>query len=72
MTGKKILALRTKLGWTQRELADYLGIDRSSLTRIEQGARPLPRACLRTIEALRLEAATDLDRAKRADSESHP
>jgi DNA-binding XRE family transcriptional regulator len=30
--------IRSKLGWTQAEMAEYLGINRSNVSRIENGA----------------------------------
>ncbi|WP_368046090.1 helix-turn-helix domain-containing protein [Rhizobium sp. CBN3] len=35
-----IRSLREKLGWTQDRLADYLGVDRSSVSRMENGQSP--------------------------------
>jgi transcriptional regulator with XRE-family HTH domain len=32
-----IRALRKRRGWTQEQLAEYLGLDRSSVSRIENG-----------------------------------
>jgi transcriptional regulator with XRE-family HTH domain len=32
--------LRARLDWTQDELADYLGLDRSSVSRMENGQKP--------------------------------
>ena len=37
--GKRLRALRTKRGWTQAEMADVLGLDRSYLAEIEAGKR---------------------------------
>lgn len=33
-----VKALRTSRGWTQDQMATYLGLDRSSVSRIENGA----------------------------------
>lgn len=35
-----IKALREKLGWTQEQMAEYLGLDRSSVSRMESGQEP--------------------------------
>lgn len=33
-----IKAIRTSLGWTQGRMAEYLGLDRSTVSRLENGA----------------------------------
>jgi len=35
-----VRSLREKLGWTQDQLAEYLGLDRSSVSRMESGREP--------------------------------
>ena len=35
--GKAILELRTENNWSQEELADYAGLERASILRIENG-----------------------------------
>jgi transcriptional regulator with XRE-family HTH domain len=35
-----IKALRDRLGWTQEQMAEYLGLDRSSVSRMEGGQTP--------------------------------
>jgi putative transcriptional regulator len=44
-----LLAFRERLGWSQARLADELGIDRSTVSRIETGqqqpSRPVSRLC---------------------------
>ena len=35
-----IKALRDRLGWTQEKLAEFLGLDRSSVSRLENGQEP--------------------------------
>jgi transcriptional regulator with XRE-family HTH domain len=35
-----IRALREALGWNQQQLAEYLGLDRSSVSRMEKGQDP--------------------------------
>ncbi|WP_350223804.1 helix-turn-helix transcriptional regulator [Rhizobium sp. CNPSo 4039] len=37
MTKLDIRTLRVRLAWTQDQLADYLGVDRSSVSRMENG-----------------------------------
>lgn len=39
MLGKNIESARLKAGFTQQELADLVGLDRSSISRIETGTR---------------------------------
>jgi transcriptional regulator with XRE-family HTH domain len=35
-----IKALREQLGWDQTQMAEYLGLDRSSVSRMENGQEP--------------------------------
>jgi transcriptional regulator with XRE-family HTH domain len=37
--GQRLRSLRKKKGWTQVELADYLGLDRGYVSNIERGQR---------------------------------
>jgi transcriptional regulator with XRE-family HTH domain len=37
--GQRLRALRVRKGWTQVELADYLGLDRGYISNIERGQR---------------------------------
>jgi transcriptional regulator with XRE-family HTH domain len=37
--GQRLRSLRKKKGWTQVELAEYLGLDRGYLSNIERGQR---------------------------------
>lgn len=39
-TPAKIRALRSSLGWNQKAMADYLGVDRSTVSRIESDQEP--------------------------------
>lgn len=46
-----IRALRARLGWTQDQMAEYLGLDRSSVSRMESG-QPIKGPTLRLLQAL--------------------
>ena len=35
-----VRALRERLGWTQSQMAEHLGLDRSSVSRLETGQHP--------------------------------
>lgn len=50
-----IRSLREKLGWTQDRLADYLGVDRSSVSRMENG-RPARGPVVKLLETLERDA----------------
>ena len=39
-TDLNIKLLRERLGWNQQQMAEYLGLDRSSVSRIERGQNP--------------------------------
>ena len=47
--GRRLRALRIKRGWTQLELAERLGIDRSYISDMERGKKNV---CLPTLEIL--------------------
>ncbi len=47
--GSRIRILRRKRGWTQVEMADALGIDRSYLSEIETGKKDPSLTILKTI-----------------------
>ena len=42
MMSKNIRALRKKLGYTQEQIAEYLGISTAAVTQYETGARVVP------------------------------
>jgi transcriptional regulator with XRE-family HTH domain len=65
---ENIKALRQELGWTQHRLAAYLGIDRSSLARMEAGTRALPRPCERPFKQLERRAAINAAARKRREA----
>ena len=47
MTPAELRDLRLKIGWTQAELADALGLtSRASVSRMESGSRPIMGAVL--------------------------
>lgn len=47
--GEKLRRLRKRRGWTQAEMADVIGLDRSYLAEIEEGKRNV---CLLNIKAI--------------------
>lgn len=47
--GERLRSLRKKRGWTQAEMADVLGLDRSYLAEIEEGKRNV---CLMNLEVI--------------------
>jgi transcriptional regulator with XRE-family HTH domain len=44
MTGSELKSKRSDLGWSQVKMADYLGINRSTLWRWEEGVVPVPKS----------------------------
>ncbi|MDN3657242.1 helix-turn-helix transcriptional regulator [Ferruginibacter paludis] len=60
--------LRFKLGLTQVQLAQYLGVTRSQVAMYEKGMRELPTAALLKMAEIELE----LHRAKAAGFDGHP
>lgn len=63
--GIDVRALRATKGWTQDQMAEYLGIDRSSVSRIENGAE-VSGPVLRLLVLLKTEA----DHSETAPSEA--
>lgn len=51
-----VKALRDSLGWTQEKLAEHLGLDRSSVSRLENG-QAVKGPTLRLLQALTEEAS---------------
>lgn len=49
LLGKRVRDLRRKSGWTQVELAELLGVDRSYLSEIETGKKDPSLRVLKTI-----------------------
>lgn len=57
--GKRLKALRQKRGWTQVEMAERLGIDRSYISDMERGKKNV---CLPTLEVLAQGLETTISR----------
>lgn len=57
MTPNQIKTLREKLGWTQRQLAEYLGISVPSVSRIEAASQPVSGPVQRLLAQLKRDAA---------------
>jgi transcriptional regulator with XRE-family HTH domain len=49
LLGNRVRSLRRKQGWTQVEMADMLGVDRSYLSEIETGKKDPSLRILKTI-----------------------
>ncbi len=47
--GRRLKQLRTKKGWTQVYMADYVGLDRSYISDMENGKKAI---CLPTLQVL--------------------
>ena len=47
--GKRIRALREKKGWTQSEMAAYLGLSRGHISDLERGTREIGLLTLQTV-----------------------
>jgi transcriptional regulator with XRE-family HTH domain len=47
-----ILAMRERLGWTQDKMAEFLGVDRSSVSRLESGKVRIGGPILRLLGSL--------------------
>ena len=47
--GQRVKTLRKKRGWTQSELAEYLGLDRGYISELERGQRNITLATLDVI-----------------------
>lgn len=55
MTGDELKDLRAKLGLTQLQLAEKLGVARNTVTRWEMGIRSIPEPVVRLLEFLQKE-----------------
>ena len=52
MTPKEIKRIRTRLGWTQNQTADYLGVAKITVASYERGLRPVPAPISKLMELL--------------------
>lgn len=57
--GKRIRQLRLRKGWTQIEMAAYLGINRGHLSDLEKGKREI---CLLTLQVIAQGLDTTMDK----------
>lgn len=57
--GRRLQTLRKKRGWTQVEMAERLGIDRSYISDMERGKKNV---CLPTLEVIALGLETTISR----------
>ncbi|WP_298618726.1 helix-turn-helix transcriptional regulator [uncultured Zoogloea sp.] len=48
----RIKSLRDARGWSQAQMAEHLGLDRSSVSRLERDAQPMKKATLLLLEQL--------------------
>jgi transcriptional regulator with XRE-family HTH domain len=60
-TSIDIKALRESFGWRQEQLAEFLGVDRSSVSRMENGRQPRP-AVRKRLESLVANAPSSLEK----------
>jgi transcriptional regulator with XRE-family HTH domain len=69
MTGKELLTIRERMGLTQQQLADLVGVARNSIARQERGEMGIREPLARLIRLLAKEArrstAKRLSRKKR-------
>ena len=66
MTGEILKAVRTKLGLTQTQLGEKLGVARNTVTRWEMGIRSIPEPVVRLLEFLQKEAQATKTRRKKS------
>lgn len=52
MNGKKIKKIRAKLDWSQSQLAEYLGIEQATVSRLERNEWPASRPVVKLLETL--------------------
>lgn len=64
MTPAEFRAARKRLGLTQADLADALGMSRSQVSRMEHGAAPIVRRTVLALEAMPLSEARRYPAAK--------
>lgn len=66
MTGEEIRQLREALQWSQRQLADFLGIEQATVSRLEAGLWLASGPVQKLLEGLRAQAAERLMQAQAA------
>ena len=52
MEAEEVVSLRKAKGWSQQELADWLGVHRMTVSRWDRGASPPTGAALKALERL--------------------
>lgn len=52
MDGIEVLKIRKRLGFTQKELAELIGVDQVSVNRWEKGKRKPSKLAIRQLESL--------------------
>lgn len=55
MTPAALRAIRLRLGWTQAELAEAIGVDHNTVSRWEIGERGIPEPTARLVERIEKE-----------------
>jgi len=65
MTGEELKALREKLGFTQTEFGQRVGVARNTVTRWETGLRRIPEPVVRLASYLAKEVRTEKQKKKR-------
>jgi DNA-binding transcriptional regulator YiaG len=58
MTGREVRAIRQRLGLTQRELAQTVGVERNSVTRWELGLMGIKESAARLLRILAKQSRT--------------
>jgi transcriptional regulator with XRE-family HTH domain len=66
MTGEELKAFRIKLGLTQPELGEKIGVARNTVTRWEMGIRSIPEPVVRLLEFLRKEERATKKKRKKS------
>jgi transcriptional regulator with XRE-family HTH domain len=55
MTGTQLHGIRKRLGWTQAQLADAIGVSRNTVARWERGEMKIREPAARLIERIAVE-----------------
>jgi transcriptional regulator with XRE-family HTH domain len=58
VTAATLAAIRARLGWTQLQLAEALGIDHNTVSRYELGRLRIPEPVARLVERIERERST--------------